>query len=149
MLAERLRPAAPRHRLLAPRPRLGPPPRPSRLLALPPLRPPPPSRVARLAAEYASFFSDAGIVGAADYNSGKGSADNVGVKATDDNTLQIQLESPSGYFPNLAALWVVPPLRQDIIQKAGDAWAQDASTYIGNGPFKMTEWVHQDHITLA
>jgi oligopeptide transport system substrate-binding protein len=102
-----------------------------------------------LAAEYASFFTDAGIIGAADYNSGKGGADNVGVKATDDNTLQIQLENPSGYFPNLVALWVVPPLRQDVIQKAGDAWAQDPSTYIGNGPFKMSEWVHQDHITLV
>ena len=101
------------------------------------------------AAEYASFFSDAGIVGAADYNSGKGSADAVGVKATDDNTLQIQLENPVGYLPDLVALWVVPPLRQDIIQKAGDGWAQDPATYIGNGPFKMTEWVHQDHITLV
>jgi oligopeptide transport system substrate-binding protein len=101
------------------------------------------------AADYASFFSDAGIVGAADYNSGKGSADSVGIKATDDNTLQIQLENPIGYLPDLVALWVVPPLRQDIIQKAGDGWAQDPSTYIGNGAFKMTEWVHQDHITLV
>jgi len=101
------------------------------------------------AAEYASFFSDAGIVGAADYNAGKGSADALGVKAVDDNTLQIQLEISIGYFPNLAALWVVPPLRQDIIDKAGDAWTQDPSTYIGNGPFKMSEWVHQDHITLV
>ena len=102
-----------------------------------------------IAAEYASFFADAGIVGAADYNGGKGSAENVGIKAVDDNTLEIQVESPVGYFPNLVALWVVPPLREDIIQKAGDAWAQDPSTYIGNGPFKMTEWVHQDHITLV
>ncbi|TMF00135.1 MAG: peptide ABC transporter substrate-binding protein [Chloroflexi bacterium] len=102
-----------------------------------------------IAAEYASFFADAGIVGAADYNGGKGSADNVGIKAVDDNTLEIQVESPVGYFPNLVALWVVPPLREDIIQKAGDAWAQDPSTYIGNGPFKMSEWVHQDHITLV
>ncbi|TME27788.1 MAG: peptide ABC transporter substrate-binding protein [Chloroflexi bacterium] len=102
-----------------------------------------------IAAEYASFFADAGIVGAADYNGGKGSADNVGIKAVDDNTLEIQVERPVGYFPNLVALWVVPPLREDIIQKAGDAWAQDPSTYIGNGPFKMSEWVHQDHITLV
>jgi oligopeptide transport system substrate-binding protein len=102
-----------------------------------------------IAAEYATFFTDAGIVGAADYNSGKGTADAVGVKATDDNTLQIQLEGPVGYLPNLVALWVVPPLRQDIIQKAGAGWAQDPSTYIGNGPFKMSEWVHQDHITLV
>jgi oligopeptide transport system substrate-binding protein len=101
------------------------------------------------AAEYASFFTDAGIVGSADYNSGKGSADTVGVKAVDDNTFEIQLNGPIGYFPDLVALWVVPPLRQDIIEKAGTGWAQDPSTYIGNGPFKMTEWVHQDHITLV
>jgi oligopeptide transport system substrate-binding protein len=101
------------------------------------------------AAEYASFFTDAGIVGAADYNSGKGSADAVGVRAVDDNTLEIKLEDASGFFPNLAALWVVAPVRQDIIQKAGPGWAQDPATYIGNGPFKMTEWVHQDHITLV
>jgi oligopeptide transport system substrate-binding protein len=101
------------------------------------------------AADYASFFADAGIVGAADFNSGKGSADAVGVKALDDNTLQIQLDGPIGYLPDLVALWVVPPLRQDIIQKAGDSWTQDPTTYIGNGPFKMSEWVHQDHITLV
>src|SRR5205823_3630511 len=34
-------------------------------------------------------------------------------------------------------------------QKSGDAWAQNASTYIGNGPFMMSDWVHQDHITLV
>jgi oligopeptide transport system substrate-binding protein len=101
------------------------------------------------AAQYASFFTDAGIVGAAAFNEGSGSADDVGVKAVDDHTLQIVLENPVGYFPNLVGLWVVPPLRQDIIDKAGNAWTQDPSTYIGNGPFKMTEWVHQDHITLV
>jgi oligopeptide transport system substrate-binding protein len=103
----------------------------------------------KTAADYASFFTDAGIVGAADFNSGKGSADAVGVKALDDNTLQIQVENPIGYLPDLVALAVVSPVRQDIIEKAGDSWAQDPATYIGNGPFKMAEWVHQDHITLV
>jgi oligopeptide transport system substrate-binding protein len=100
------------------------------------------------AADYASFFTDVGIVGASDFNAGKGSADAVGVRAKDDNTLEIQLEGPSGYFPNLAALWVVAPVRKDMVEK-GAGWAQDPSTYIGNGPFKMSEWVHQDHITLV
>src|SRR5438270_634150 len=57
------------------------------------------------AAEYASFFADAGIVGAADFNSGKGNADSVGVRAVDDNTLEIKLENAIGYFPDLVALW--------------------------------------------
>src|SRR5260221_1693949 len=101
------------------------------------------------AADYATFLTDAGIVGAADFNSKKGTADQVGVRAVDDNTLEIQLQAPIGYFPNIVALWVVAPLRQDIIERAGDGWAQDPSTYIGNGAFKMSEWVHQDHITLV
>jgi len=102
-----------------------------------------------MAAEYASFFTDAGVVGASAYNDGTGSPDAVGVRAVDDATLEIKLDSPSGYFPNLVALWVVPPLRQDIVEAAGDGWAQNPATYVGNGPFKMSEWVHQDHITLV
>jgi oligopeptide transport system substrate-binding protein len=100
------------------------------------------------AADYASFFTDVGIVGAAEFNAGKGSAEALGVVAKDDNTLEITLDQPSGYFPNLVALWVVAPLRQDVVEKSS-GWAQDASTYIGNGAFKMSEWVHQDHITLV
>ncbi|MBV9168451.1 MAG: peptide ABC transporter substrate-binding protein [Chloroflexi bacterium] len=104
----------------------------------------------KLAAEYASFFVDAGIVGADDYNSGRVTTpDNVGVRALDDLTLQIDLSQPFGPLPDLAALWVVAPERPDIINANPDSWTQDPSTYIGNGPFKMSEWVHQDHITLV
>jgi oligopeptide transport system substrate-binding protein len=103
-----------------------------------------------LAAEYASFFTDAGIVGADDYNSGKvATPDNVGVRALDDLTLQIDLVRPFGPLPDLAALWVVVPERPDIVGAFPTSWAQDPSTYIGNGPFMMREWVHQDHITFV
>jgi oligopeptide transport system substrate-binding protein len=103
-----------------------------------------------LKAEYASFFVDAGIVGADDYNSGKAaSADTVGIRALDDYTLEIRLNQPFGPLPDLAALWVVSPLRRDVVEKSLDGWAQDPLTYIGNGPFMVSEWVHQDHITLV
>jgi oligopeptide transport system substrate-binding protein len=104
----------------------------------------------KLAAEYASFFVDASIVGADDWNSGKvPNADNVGVHALDDLTLEIRLSHPFGPLPDLAALWVVSPLRSDIVDANPTGWTQDASTYIGNGPFMMTEWVHQDHISFV
>jgi oligopeptide transport system substrate-binding protein len=103
----------------------------------------------KLAAEYASFFVDAGIVGADDWNSGKvPNSDGVGVKALDDQTLEIRLTHPFGPLPDLAALWVVSPERPDIVQN-NDNWTQDPSTYIGNGPFMMSEWVHQDHISFV
>lgn len=102
-----------------------------------------------LGAEYASFYVDAGIVGAADYNSGKvATPDNVGVKALDDLTLQITLEQPFGPLPDLAALWVTVPERPDVVSANPDGWAGDPSTFIGNGPMMMTEWQHQDHITF-
>jgi len=104
----------------------------------------------KLAAEYASFFVDAGIVGADDWNSGKvPNADGVGIRALDDFTLEVRLSHPFGPLPDLAALWVVSPLRSDIVEANPTGWTQDPSTYVGNGPFKMTEWVHQDHISFV
>ena len=107
-----------------------------------------------LAAEYASFYFD--IVGAEEYYSATdadaAAKDSlkaaVGVKATDDNTLQIMLNAPRPTFLDLMALWPTYPVRQDIIEKYGEAWTEPPN-YIGNGPFLMTEWVHSDHITLV
>ena len=102
-----------------------------------------------LAAEYASFFVDAGIVGADLYNAGKAGPEAVGVSAPDDSTFVVQLKAPFGPFLDIAALWVGVPLRQDIVDANPDGWTQDPNTYVGNGPFRMTEWVHQDHISLG
>jgi oligopeptide transport system substrate-binding protein len=71
------------------------------------------------------------------------------VRAVDDQTFEVDLNAPFGPLPDLAALWVAAPVRQDIVSANPDSWTQDPSTYIGNGPFKMTEWVHQDHITFV
>lgn len=106
-----------------------------------------------LAAKYASFYHN--IVGAEAYNGAvKEDAakrtelkNAVGVKALDDTTLQVSLVEPQPVFLQLMALWPVYPVREDIITANGDKWTE-AGTYIGNGPFIMTEWVHQDHITL-
>ena len=113
-----------------------------------------------LAAEYASFYY--GIVGAEEYNTSQETdatklaqlKDAVGVKAVDDKTVQFKLKEPRASFLQLTALWPVAPLREDIITANSTAdqpskWTEDPKTYIGNGPFKVTEWVHQDHITFV
>jgi len=107
-----------------------------------------------LAAEYASFYYD--IVGAEDYN---GAADKdaatkaqlkaaVGVTAPDDSTLQIKLAQTRPTFLQLMALWPVYPVRQDVIEAKGDQWTE-AGNYMGNGPWILSEWVHQDHMTFT
>jgi oligopeptide transport system substrate-binding protein len=115
----------------------------------------------KLAAEYASFYY--AIQGAKEYNTALGTKkqpknpdpatlarlrEGVGVRALDSHTLQFTLKEPRASFVNLLALWPVYPLRQDIIEAKGERWYEDPASYIGNGPFKVTEWVRKDHITL-
>jgi oligopeptide transport system substrate-binding protein len=106
-----------------------------------------------LAAEYASFYFD--IVGAEAYN-GSASKDAatqaslkaaVGVTAVDDYTLQIKLAQSRPVFTQMMALWPVYPVREDVITKYGDKWTE-AGNYLGNGPFMLSEWVHQDHLSF-
>ncbi len=106
-----------------------------------------------LAAEYASFYFD--IVGGEAYFSAgdkdaatkKQLRDAVGVKALDDSTLEIKLAQPRPTFLQLMALWPVYPVREDLITQFAEKWTEPPN-YIGNGPYLLTEWVHQDHITL-
>src|SRR3990172_508037 len=106
-----------------------------------------------LAAEYTSFYFDI-VGGEASYTAADKDAaakkqlrDAVGVKAIDETTLEIKLASPRPTFLQLMALWPVYPVREDIITQFGDKWLEPPN-YIGNGPFLLAEWVHEDHITL-
>jgi oligopeptide transport system substrate-binding protein len=103
-----------------------------------------------LHADYAPLFVDAGIVGADAYNRGRVTTPSqVGLTAPDDLTFQVQLAQPFGALPDLAALWVGAPLRPDLVGADPDGWAADPDTYIGNGPFMVGDWRHQDRISLV
>lgn len=70
------------------------------------------------------------------------------VTAPDDKTVVVKLKSVTPYFLELCAFPTYSPVRQDIIEANGDAWAVDSKTYIGNGPYKVIEWVPGSHITM-
>jgi oligopeptide transport system substrate-binding protein len=75
--------------------------------------------------------------------------DAVGAKAIDDTTLEITLvdaKLPST-FEDVFSLWVTFPARMDVIQQFGDQWTDPANIVV-NGPFTLTEYVPQDHVTL-
>ena len=95
---------------------------------------------------YYSFYT--AIVGAEAAAAGEGSLDDIGVTAVNDTTLEIKLTRPQPTLLTLLAMWPAYPIRQDVIEAKGDAWI-DAGNLIGNGPFVLSEWVHQDHITVT
>ena len=73
-------------------------------------------------------------------------ADQVGVKATDDKTLVVTLNSPTAYFIDLTNFPTYMPLRKDMLDKYADKWTQKPESYIGNGAYKMTAWKHNEVI---
>ena len=83
------------------------------------------------------------IEGAEEYHTGKGRAEDVGVKALDDRTLQVRLKEPIPYFLSLTSFITYSPQRKDIVEKYGDDYAKDADKMVYNGPFVMSDWKHQ------
>jgi len=71
----------------------------------------------------------------------------LGIKVTSDKTIEFTLTEPAPYFKAIAATWVGVPSRQDLVEKGGDKWTEPA-TFIGNGPFKLTEWKHNEKLVF-
>jgi oligopeptide transport system substrate-binding protein len=73
----------------------------------------------------------------------------LGLKAVDDLTFQVTLSQPDPAFMWLAAMPAAAPIREDIVKKGGDKWSASPDTLITNGPFKVSDMVRGDHITLV
>lgn len=71
----------------------------------------------------------------------------VGVKALDDNTLKVELESATPYFLNLCAFPTLHPVRTELIDRVGDDWVKPEHI-LTNGPFLLEDWRINDHIAL-
>ena len=62
--------------------------------------------------------------------------DQLGVKAVDDYTIQVETTSPKPYFPGVATVWYAVPKKQ--VDKYGDEYATKAETMLCSGPFMLT-----------
>ena len=73
----------------------------------------------------------------------------LGIKALDDHTLVVELEAPTAYFLEVIAFPTFSPLRKDIIEQYGDKWTLSHETYIGNGPYVMSERNIDENIIMV
>lgn len=74
--------------------------------------------------------------------------DALGVKATDDTTLEFTLNKPIATFTTIWSLWAAFPSPKAVITQFGDAWT-DPSHIVTNGPYTLKEVVAKDHATLV
>ncbi len=81
------------------------------------------------------------------YNEKKVSADAVGVKARGDSILEVTLERPTPFFLSLLASRTYYPVNR--AAAANERWAAAARTFVGNGPFRLVNWVHDNKMELV
>lgn len=106
------------------------------------------------------------VVGAQDYASGElADCKKVGVKALDDLTLQITLERPAAFLPQLLAFRIFWPARLDLLvpssgktppsttsempETAGHPIPNPQSPIVSNGPYTLVEWQPGQRIVLT
>ena len=99
------------------------------------------------AADY-SYMLDS-VVNANEIIAGEKDASELAAKAVDDKTFEVTITTDVPYFEEICAFPATMPVRQDIIEEKGDQWTFDPSTYISNGPYKLTEWTHNSQIVMA
>ncbi|MDR2212320.1 MAG: peptide ABC transporter substrate-binding protein [Pseudomonadales bacterium] len=93
-----------------------------------------------VAAEYASIMYP--VKNAEAINQGKLPLEALGVTALDDYTLEVELETPTGYFLSLTSFMIYYPVRQDFYEAQNGRYFADVRNMIFNGPFTITSWVH-------
>ena len=98
------------------------------------------------AADY-NYMLD-GVVNANEIMAGEKDPDELAAKALDDKTFEVTLVNDLNYFEELCAFPAMMPVREDMIEKAGDQWTFDTATYISNGAYKLKEWTHNSQIVV-
>ncbi|MGE7696157.1 peptide ABC transporter substrate-binding protein [Lysinibacillus sp. NPDC094177] len=71
-----------------------------------------------------------------------GKVDEIGIKALNDHTLEVQLNAPIPYFLSLTTYAPFFPLNKEFTEAQGDQYALEAANMIYNGPFVMESWQH-------
>jgi oligopeptide transport system substrate-binding protein len=92
------------------------------------------------ASEYSWIWEYTNIVGAQEAVEG-GSLDEVGIKAVDDYTFEVMLNTPTDYIVQLLSFYHFMPVKQSAVEaKADGAWAKDPALAVSNGPFMLENY---------
>lgn len=73
----------------------------------------------------------------------------VGIKAIDDKTLEITLEKNDPFFVLQLAQGInFYPIREDYVEKYGESYGSGKDSFIGCGPFNLSDWTQASSIVM-
>lgn len=71
----------------------------------------------------------------------------LGIKAVDDKTLVVELESAVPYFVMMMGHTTVKPVHKATVEKFGEQWTKPEN-YVGNGAYALDKWVVNERLEL-
>jgi len=89
------------------------------------------------ASQYASMLFL--IKNAEEFYTGEVGTDELGVRAIDDKTLEIELNYPAPYLPGILKHYTSFPVPKHAIEAFGDDWT-DPENIVVNGPYKLVQF---------
>lgn len=97
----------------------------------------------RTAARYASFLYL--IENGRAVNTGQADTDTLGVRALDDRHLEIRLNNPAPFLPDLMAAVAAVAVPAHAIEAHGQQWTRPAN-FVGSGAYRLTAAVPQTYL---
>ena len=99
-------------------------------------------------ASYSAFLATGYIEGAQAYNEGSGTAEGVAIKAVDEKTFEVKLMAPFDGFLSMITLPTFFPVNEKVATE-NPQWFADAESFVGNGPFKLETWNHEENMIFV
>lgn len=103
----------------------------------------------KYASEYSFALQTARIRNAAAILAGQALPDTLGVVASSDRELRIQLDGPSALLPELLTLNVFFPVRKDLVEIFGDKFGTHVESVVGNGSYRISTWEPEGSTVLV
>ena len=94
-----------------------------------------------------SAFQLYSIKNAKGIKSGNMTIEELGAQAMDAKTLVVRLEQLTPYFLELTSYPVYYPINAKV-DRENPRWMHAVETYVGNGPFSLAQWKHENYITV-
>lgn len=102
----------------------------------------------KTASPYASYLEKLKLNNATEIIAAKVAPQELGIKALDAHTLQLNLSSPVPYLPAMLVSHSLVPLHKATVEKFGDDWIK-VGNFVGNGAYGLAERVLNEKLVFT
>lgn len=102
----------------------------------------------KTASPYESYLGTVNVLNADGIIAGKMPASQLGIKALDAHTVEVELTRPMSYFLQMVAHSSLFPVNEAEVKKFGDKWTQPGNL-VSSGPFKLQTWSVNERIVAV